>query len=392
MNLVEKNQTLNEIDHATEQVEIKEISELTQALLKKRYTAVNKKILRGVHPKSHGCVRATFTIDPNISPELQQGLFAKLGKKYRALIRFSNATALVVDDMEDGKNLSRGMALKILNIRGGAAMLKNDNGARNQDFLMINTPSFAFANVPDYLRLTQVIHEDDDTADRFFLPLTPESSGFSAEQVATTKQSFKVIQQIGSKPVSDPLQIRYFGAAPFRFGDNNVMRFAVVPSDGEVPQQAPENPSANYLGETLAKRMNDNEAIAFDFMVQVRSNKDPDLELENATTHWDESEFKFIKVATIKIHAPQRNINSAKHERFCENLVFTPWHSLVAHEPLGGINRLRKDVYDTSSSSRLAKGRINQSPHNRARHSIKSKLIRAARGISGKKRFITRMR
>ena len=29
----------------------------------------NQNLLRGVHPKSHGCVRATFTIDSNLDPQ-----------------------------------------------------------------------------------------------------------------------------------------------------------------------------------------------------------------------------------------------------------------------------------------------------------------------------------
>jgi hypothetical protein len=30
---------------------------------------------------------------------------------------------------------------------------------------------------------------------------------------------------------------------------------------------------------------------------------------------------------------------------FCENLAFNPWRSLPEHRPLGGINRVRKDLY-----------------------------------------------
>ena len=37
----------------------------------------------------------------------------------------------------------------------------------------------------------------------------------------------------------------------------------------------------------------------------------------------------------------------------CERLVFTPWHSLAAHQPIGSINRLRKAVYEASAQHRL---------------------------------------
>ena len=67
--------------------QIAEITDLTVKLLDKRYPPP-KQILRGVHPKSHGCVKATFTIDPDIAPEYQVGLFAEPGKQFDAIYPF----------------------------------------------------------------------------------------------------------------------------------------------------------------------------------------------------------------------------------------------------------------------------------------------------------------
>ena len=39
-------------------------------------------------------------------------------------------------------------------------------------------------------------------------------------------------------------------------------------------------------------------------------------------------------------------------DKFCRDLSFTPWHSLAAHKPLGGINRARKTVYTAISTLR----------------------------------------
>ena len=150
--------------------QIAETAGLTVKLLDNRYTRQNKKILRGVHPKSHGCVKASFEINADLDEDLQVGLFAQPGKTYDAIIRFSNAAALVKPDIDDnGDHGSRGMAVKVLGVEGD--MLLDDNGANNQDFLMINQPVFAFANTPDYLRLTQIIHKHDDNPEAFFAPL-----------------------------------------------------------------------------------------------------------------------------------------------------------------------------------------------------------------------------
>jgi hypothetical protein len=55
-------------------------------------------------------------------------------------------------------------------------------------------------------------------------------------------------------------------------------------------------------------------------------------------------------VATIVI--PPQNFDAPLQNTECEHLVFTPWHGLVEHQPIGGINRLRRDVYIASSKHR----------------------------------------
>jgi hypothetical protein len=55
-------------------------------------------------------------------------------------------------------------------------------------------------------------------------------------------------------------------------------------------------------------------------------------------------------VATVTID--KQEFASAKQQEFCENLSFTPWHSLPEHAPLGEINEIRKNVYQTISKLR----------------------------------------
>jgi len=337
----------------TEDEQITKIADLTQDLQRIRYSEQDKPVLRGVHPKSHGCVKANFKVDTDLKPELQVGLFSIPGKEYQATIRFSNASARVEDDLQGGKNGSRGMAIKILGIEGNEPFLQEDNGKRNQDFLMITNAAFAFADVPDYLRLTQVIHKNNDDPAAFFAPLDPAAQGFTDAQRATTLQSFNIVNEILKQPVANPIAVRYFGAAPYRFGPDRVMTFSVVPRGGEKPQTLPASPSANYLREALVSRMKESEPVIFDFVIQVRNNTDPDLNLEDATTHWDESTYRYIKVATLTLPAPQVDVDTTEGMAFCEALVYTPWHALVSHEPIGGINRLRKKVYTTSAATRL---------------------------------------
>ncbi len=54
--------------------QIKQIAELTVKLFNKRYPTPLK-WLRGVHPKSHGCVKAISEVNADIAENLQVGLF-----------------------------------------------------------------------------------------------------------------------------------------------------------------------------------------------------------------------------------------------------------------------------------------------------------------------------
>ena len=361
--------------------QIAETTDLTVKLLDKRYPPP-KQILRGVHPKSHGCVKATFTINPDIPSELQVGLFAEPGKQYDAFIRFSNAAALVGPDIdisgrlkkpeEPDKHGSRGMAVKVLDV--GGEVLIDDNGANNQDFLMINQPVFAFANTEDYRRLDRVLDQQGDKPDGFFAPLQLQNPAFTEEQkrriqayieaediseedIQRIRNSAGIIGQIQATLVANPLRIQYFSAAPFLFGSDRVMKFSAKPCAVVPPTEVPPVPLPDYLREALTETMNRNDVLHFDFMLQVRhEGEDFGIEneaIENASSEWKESDYPFISVAKITISAPQPEVDSEENRAHCENLAFTPWHSLSEHQPIGSINRLRKSVYQASAEHRL---------------------------------------
>ena len=350
-----------------EAFQIAETTDITVKLLDKRYPPPEQ-ILRGVHPKSHGCVKAKFIINEDIEPDLQVGLFAEPGKEFDAHIRFSNAAALVGPDVDaQGKHGSRGMAIKVFDV--GGEVLTEDNGAHNQDFLMINQPMFAFANSEDYLRLDRVLLKNNDNPEAFFAPLKLNDPVLNEEQkqhilaymtaediaeddVQRILNTFKIIQQIQSTAVANPLDIQYFSAAPFLYGPDRVMKFSVKPRHENRHSQLPENPSGDYLRGALTETMTQADPIEFDFMVQVRDD-DRDMGIENASSIWEESDYPFISVAKILIPTPQTDIISEENKAYCEGLAFTPWHSLVEHQPIGSINRLRRSVYQASAEHRL---------------------------------------
>ena len=315
--------------------QIGQIISLTTQLLQMRYPEGMAR--RGVHPKDHGCVKATFTVNPDIPQQYRAGVFARPGKKYPAWIRFSNATPFLAPDLGKNGPDSRGMAIKLIGVEGET--LLNEPGAKTQDFLLINLPAFAFPNVSEYLEVTKIqLANHDDIRPFLAPPLSPER-----------KKTLGVVTKIKQTNVGNPLESPYFSAAPFLYGSDRVAKFSVTPRSAEKTP-VPANPTTNYLREAMKKSLDpaNGKPAVFDFKVQLRN--DDSLPIEDATAEWSETTAPQQNVATIEID--RQDFDNAFQVTECEHMAFTPWHGLTAHRPIGGINRLRRDVYIASSKFR----------------------------------------
>lgn len=354
---------------ADEDRQIQNIIDLTKQQIMKRYPSPDT-VRRGVHPKDHGCVLASFKIDENLEESFRVGVFSDPGAVYPCAIRFSNAATLIGPDSAigpDGKPAhgSRGMAIKLFRLD-----FPNEEGfIPVQDFLTVNHPVFAFANVEDYEVLSKVILETHNhttmTEDpRPFFKIQSDKGGAAAERA---KRSGELVGRIRAAslaegafqpPPAHPAQNSYFSAAPFLFGDGRVMKFCVSPINEPITT-LPEIAEPDYLRKALKQRLdptrNGNSSIVFRFGVQVRKIEEVDIdtEIENACTEWSDQKTPFRNIATITI--PLQDIDDEAAKGRCEKIFLTPWHTHSEHIPLGGINRLRRTVYETSRSMRLHK-------------------------------------
>lgn len=92
-------------------------------------------------------------------------------------------------------------------------------------------------------------------------------------------------------------------------------------------------------------------------MVQFQT--DPGkMPIDDAAIAWDETASPFKKVAKIEILA--QDFDTKEQNDSCENLSLNPWHSVVEHKPLGGLNRARLTTY--AAISRL-RHQLNEAPH-----------------------------
>lgn len=327
-----------------EDSQIKDVVSLTMQLLEKRYGDTLAR--RGVHPKDHGCVKAHFTVNPDIPETYRAGVFAKPGKIYEAWIRFSNASGTVTPDVGAKGANGRGMAIKLMGIEGDT--LLGEQGAKTQDFLLINQPMFAFPNVSEYKAANQILLDNNEDLSKYFAPPLSDER----------KKTAVIVQGIAKTQLANPLDAQYFSASPFLFGKDKVAKFSAKPRDPANPSLTPTNPSDNYLRMAMKKSLDfaSGQPAVFDFQVQLRPNGTEDdlrksYPIEDASAKWEETPAApFRNVAVISIN--RQNFDYPLQVTECEHLVFTPWHGLAEHQPLGGINRLRLQVYIASSQHR----------------------------------------
>jgi hypothetical protein len=287
------------------------------------------KTLRDVHVKNHGTVVAQFEIEPDLPKDLRVGVFKEYPRSYPALVRFSNANPTVSPDSQ--KDV-RGMAIKLLGVEGDKLL---DDERYTQDFITISYPAFFTKDTEELYFFTKAFFKGKlSTLWFFFNPFDLHLRAY--KNVTCSPQS-----------TTSVLDIQYWSTTPYLFAEGRAVKYSIKPCP-HLPARIPKDPSECYLRETLAKEL-DKGPARFDFMVQFQT--DPKkMPIEDAGKVWSERLSPFLKVATILI--PQQNFDRAAPMEFGDNMSYNPWHSLLDHRPLGGINRARKVAYQKISEFR----------------------------------------
>jgi len=313
---------------------------------------------RDAHPTPHGCVQAHWTVDPELEARFQHGVLAQPGKRYPAWVRFSNG--LRADDRQLDV---RGMAIKLMGV-DGEKLLPEQRHEKTQDFVMINYHTFVVSDVDEFLPFLE--YQVDGNPFGYFIGWNPFKWKLREMRVGLQMLGASFSKQDGPSPLS----MSYFSMLPYRLGSDLNIKFSVWPCDPDVVSECvapetgrPENPSSQFLREQLIQgltpradaRAGDTPAARFEFRVQVQE-PNRNMPIENASIEWSQRDSPYVRVAELTI-APQRFSTEAQN-RFCENLSFTPWHSLPAHEPIGGLNRARRLVYDAISKARHAHNKV----------------------------------
>lgn len=298
----------------------------------------NTRVLRDAHAKAHGCVKAEVRVSADLDPALRHGVLAEPGKTWQAWMRLSNGNAY---PQFDSARDARGMAVKLLDVPG-EKLLSSKATAGDQDFVMFNHPVFFIRDVAEY-KQNFAAQAAGNKVGAFFPSWDPRTWELRHLIIA--------LQTLAPAPDS-PVDETYSSIAPYKLGPLNI-KYRVIPDPASCPQyQLPEQNTAlpNFLRNALYQQLSRDRVPAC-FVLQVqRQNAQHYMPIEDTSVEWSEDISPFETVASIRV--PAQDFDTRKQNLNCDNLSFNPWHALPEHRPIGGINRLRKAVYEAVSAYR----------------------------------------
>jgi hypothetical protein len=330
---------------------VRRVVELTRRLQLREARETGTAPTRVAHTKHHGLVEARFKVKDDLDPRYRVGLF-RPGKRFHALIRFSNTmTRPQADKKRDG----RGMSIKLLEVPGEQVLRVRspDNlpegwqGVPTQDFVLLSHPCFFSSDIYDFTLLRGIldIGSPKEKAAKLIAYLMLEGRPREALILARTLKL----------RLNHPLEIEYHSATPYLFGRDLAVKYSVRLKSDSRPLYTtpPDRSDPNYLAKMLEDNLpqDSSSTIDLEFYIHlVPDCPDPKKLVEDATADWTKYPTREVHLADISI--PCQRLPAKERMQLANQLVYSPWHSLVEHRPLGSVNRARFAIYTASAAGR----------------------------------------
>jgi hypothetical protein len=293
---------------------------------------------RAGNTKTHGVVRATFTVRDDLPPRYRHGLFAE-AKSYPAWVRFSGPGPDWPRDIDDVGFVS--CAIKVMGVQGPKLM---DDEKFTQDFLSICTPTFVTPDTRANAKLQAWILKGTP----LFYFVDPRDSHVLDG----------LMQSWWNKTQSNPLGERYWSCVPYLLGEGQATMYSVYPLSSvyrHIPR-LPLRPPNNYLRDNMVRTLAEHD-VDFDFTLQLQTDAFR-MPIENAAVRWPEKLSPFVPAA--RLHIPRQCFDSFAQLAFANVLSYNPWHALPEHRPLGNQSRARRQLYWELSRFRQ---KMDDTPH-----------------------------
>lgn len=301
----------------SEEKEIKEIIQTMKGFLSKTYP--DGKIKRNFHPKMHGCLNATLTIRNDIPENLKQGLF-KHPNTYDVWLRFSNAPPKIGSDK---RSSGRGLAIKVLDVPG--PLFEEDPlGVNCQNFLLTTSPILSAWNISLYKKAIKAILMG--WKQQLVFALNPRHWRSLYLTLKYSKKHDNLLAQT------------YFSGGAFSHGSKSFVKFLLKPHNPTLGYSLNKEKSDDFLREQLSADVQQSDQ-GFTLCVQVQENHKNEP-VEDTSIVWNTAA---IPVADLII--PKQEFDIEQRNAFGDALSFSPWVCMLAHQPVGVINRARRAVY-----------------------------------------------
>jgi len=286
---------------------------------------------RQFHRKTHCCLRAELHIEPPDLPSVRHGLFAQPGR-YPALVRFSNS---FFDD--DSQPDLRGLSIKLRDVAGPVC---GDAPSGQQDFILMNEATGPARDAAEAMELFRALD-----GIRAVTSASIAAPGYLFPSLLPWRwrwRYFGFLNISGLRHLMgrDLGQMTFNSVTPYRLGDGQA-KFLVRPEGGTMRRRS-------ARGRDFSARLQatlDADPMTFDFCLQPRVlDSDP---IDDARKAWRSP------IHTVgRLVIPPQDVRSTI--ALGERLAFSPWNCLVAHEPLGSVNALRRSAYAASAANRGA--------------------------------------
>jgi hypothetical protein len=280
-------------------------------------------VRRAFHAKMlAGIQNAELRVAADVPADLAVGPF-EAAARHPTTVRFSNASGAIQPDT--ARDL-RGIALRVRRAQ-----------AEDYDFLLTSAPASHARDARQFMVAAMAL------ASRWpvltFLRLLAGLGPFEMVRMLQALSS-------SSQPIDSLATAAFWSRSPFAFGETAVKLKLQPRSAPAAATSAGRGP--DYLRTDLVERLKQGP-VTYLFQVQrfVDERRTP---IEDGSVEWKEADAPPQTIAELVI--PQQDLSADTNESAVDRLEFTPWHTTDAIYPIGGLNRARRLVYDSSADFR----------------------------------------
>jgi hypothetical protein len=241
--------------------------------------------------------------------------------------------------------------MKVFNVKGDRIL--SEDTVDTQDFLFNNAPMVELTDVKTTLEIQRLREKYFDDHTQLKKELSKRSDNSKQLAPGTLPNTYLLGSTMYSQGRSPVSKKGYSSqSAAFAYGPY-AAKYSLVPSGQSqkdlIDQTIPSTAHPTFHRDHTQTHFASN-AATYTFRVQFTSNLSTHP-VEDASIPWEEVMAPWHGIATVTFPS-QESISDERRIWWEDKIALSPWVGVVEHRPLGGINRLRKRVYEETRNGR----------------------------------------